>query len=367
MHNKKQNRDRLKRYNSFFFIIILLLAVQINLKFETLPSTTQTINGINSIENNGGAENMNTQKIVPCLWFNDNAEEAVNFYTSLFRNSKIGRVARYDEASAKVSGRTAGSVLTMEFELEDYKFLALNGGPHFQINPSISFFLNYDPSRDKYAEENLNSTWSKLVDGGTVLMPLQKYPFSEKYGWVQDKFGVSWQLILSNPEGDERPFIIPSFLFVGDVNGKAEEATDFYMSLFDRSERGQMEKYSADIQPDMEGLTMYTDFKIHNQWFVAMDGGTMHNFTFNEGVSLIINCSDQDEIDKYWNKLTSVPEAEQCGWLKDKYGVSWQILPENLPELLSDPDPDVSQKATNAMLQMKKIIIEELEKAHTGN
>ncbi len=360
MHNEKQMRCRLKSYNSFLLLIILLFS----LKTNVISGPIKQSNDLNIIE---GTENMNEQKIIPCLWFNDTAEDAVNFYMSVFENSKIGRTSRYDETSAKLSGQPEGSVLTMEFEIEDYKFLALNGGPHFQINPSISFFLNYDPSRDKNAEAKLDSTWAKLSEGGIVLMPLDKYPFGEKYGWVQDKFGVSWQLILSNPEGDERPFIIPSFLFVGDVNGKAEEATDFYMSLFDDSERGQMAKYSAEMQPDMEGLTMYTDFKINDQWFVAMDGGTIHNFNFNEAVSLMVNCSDQEEIDKYWNQLTAVPEAEQCGWLKDKYGVSWQIIPENLSDLLSDPDPEIAQKATAAMLQMKKIIIEVLEKARSGN
>lgn len=360
MYNEKQILYRFKRNHSFLFIIIFLLATQAHLKSETI----QLNNDFNSTE---GTETMNKQKIIPCLWFDDSAEDAVNFYVSIFENSKTGRTARYGEEAAKISGRPAGSVLTMEFEIEGFQFLALNGGPLFQINPSISFFLNFDPSKDEKASENLDSTWAKLSDGGIVLMPLEKYPFSEKYGWVQDKFGVSWQLILSNSEGDDRPFIIPSFLFVGDVNGKAEEATDFYMTLFDDSERGQMAKYSADIQPDMEGLTMYTDFKIHDQWFVAMDGGTAHNFTFNEAISLIVNCSDQEEIDNYWNHLTAVPEAEQCGWLKDKYGVSWQIIPENLPELLSNPDPEIAQKATNTMLQMKKIIIDELKEASNNS
>lgn len=367
MYIKKLFCEKYFKSISVLITALFLFSTISVLKSEINPYKNNSNSENSRLVNNEGTYTMNNQKIIPCLWFNDNAEEAVNFYISLFPNTNIVKVARYDEASAKASGRLAGSVLTMEFELDGYKFLALNGGPMFEKNPSISFFLNFDPSKDKNASENLDSTWAKLSDGGSVLMPLDKYPFSEKYGWVQDKFGVSWQLILSNPEGEERPFIIPSLLFVGDVNGNAEEATEFYMSLFDDSVRGQMQKYSADIQPDMEGLTMYTDFKIHNQWFVAMDGGLAHNFTFNEAISLMVNCSDQEEIDQYWYKLSAVPEAEQCGWLKDEYGISWQIIPERLSELLADPDPVKAQNAMNAMLQMKKIDIAELEKIHTGN
>jgi len=367
MYIKKQFCENCSKSIAVLITALFLFSTISVLKSELNPSKNY-LNGENSrSENNGEANTMNNQKIIPCLWFDDTAEDAVNFYTSLFPNTKIGKVVRYDEASAKASGRPAGSVLTMEFELEGYNFLALNGGPHFKLNPSISFFLNFDPSQDENAEEKLDAAWSKLSENGIVLMPLQKYPFSERYGWVQDKFGVSWQLILSNPEGEERPFIIPSLLFVGDVNGKAEEATDFYMSLFDNSKRGQMTKYSGGMQPGMDGMIMYSDFKIHNQWFVAMDGGLAHNFTFNEAISLMVNCSDQEEIDKYWYKLSAVPEAEQCGWLKDKYGVSWQIIPENLSQLIADPDPEIAQQVMNAMLQMKKIDIAELKKVHTGN
>jgi predicted 3-demethylubiquinone-9 3-methyltransferase (glyoxalase superfamily) len=158
------------------------------------------------------------QKITPCLWFDTQAEEAVNFYTSIFKDSKILTTSRYDEASAKVSGQPAGSILTISFELNGQRFLALNGGPLFK---------------------------------------------------------------------------------------------------------------------------------------------------FTEAVSFIIDCADQAEVDHFWSKLTGDGGQEvQCGWLKDKFGVSWQVVPSVLNTLLSDPDPDKAGRVMKAMLEMKKIDIQGLQNAY---
>lgn len=114
--------------------------------------------------------------------------------------------------------------MIVRFNLSGYEFQSISAGPLFKFNPSHSFMLNFDPSADKNAKKNLDALWEKLSEGGKVLMPLETYPFSERYGWLEDRYGVSWQLILTNPEGEKRPFIIPSFLFVREVAGKAEEA-----------------------------------------------------------------------------------------------------------------------------------------------
>ena len=120
------------------------------------------------------------QKITPFLWFDDQAEEAVKFYTSVFKNSKIGRILRYSEEAAKASGRPAGSVLTVEFEMEGQKFVALNGGPLFKFNDSISFVVNCE------TQEEVDYFWEKLTaDGGQ----------ESKCGWLKDKFGLSWQVV----------------------------------------------------------------------------------------------------------------------------------------------------------------------------
>ena len=194
-------------------------------------------------------------------------------------------------------------------------------------------------------------------------MPLDKYPFSERYGWLQDKYGLSWQLILSNPEGEERPFIVPSLMFVGKVCGKAEESTNFYMSVFKNSRRGIVARYPKGMEPDKEGTIMFTDFMIENQWFAAMDSARAHNFAFNEATSFMVYCDTQKEIDYYWDRLSAVPEAEQCGWLKDKYGLSWQIVPTTMDEMMANGTREQIDRLTQAFLPMKKLVIAELEKA----
>lgn len=299
------------------------------------------------------------QKITPFLWFDSNAEEAVNFYISIFKNSKIGSVARYDEAGSKASGRPKGSVMTTSFQLDGYHFTAINGGPQFKINPSISFFVTYE------SEAEIDKLWKRLNDGGFVLMDLQKYEWSEKYGWVQDKFGVSWQLFLGNKKDVGQTFT-PSLLFVGNQHGRAEEAVKFYTSVFkDSSIAGIMKFETGENEP--EGTVKHAQFKLNDEVFMAMDSSLDHPFTFNEAISFVVDCNDQAEVDFFWNKFTSDGGQESmCGWLKDKFGVSWQIIPKVLIEMLSDKDAKKSQRVMQAMLQMKKIIIKDLEKAYNS-
>lgn len=299
------------------------------------------------------------QKITTHLWYDKEAKEAANFYTSLFPNSKITNVNTLHDTPS-------GDADFVSFELADQSFMAISAGPYFKFNPSISLMLNFDPSKDKNARENLTNTWNKLSEGGTALMPLEKYPFSELYGWIQDKYGLSWQLILTNPEGEERPFIIPSIMFVQDVCGKAEEATDFYMSVFKNSKRGIIAPYPAGMEPDKEGTVMFTDFMLEGQWFAAMDSAQKHEFNFNEAISFIVHCEDQEELDYFWEKLSAVPESEQCGWLKDKYGVSWQIVPKDMDEMMTKGNPEQIKRVTQAFLKMKKFDIAKLKEAFEG-
>lgn len=308
------------------------------------------------------------QKITPCIWFDKNCEEAINFYTSVFPDSKITQIMRYpEEVPEEFMKGMEGKIITAIFELSGYKFMALDGGPIFKPNPSVSFFLNFDPKNDKKASENLNKFWEKLTEGGKTLMPLQEYPFSKLYGWVEDKFGVSWQLILSDPDGDDRPFIFPSLLFVNDLVGKAEEAVDFWLSVFKDSKKGLVARYPKGMEPDKEGTIMFSDYMLENQWFAAMDSAHKHEFTFTEGLSFEVRTKDQEETDYYWKKLTlDGGEESQCGWLKDKYGFSWQITPEKLGQLLTDPDKEKADRVMKCMLKQKKIVIKELEEAYKG-
>ncbi len=190
-------------------------------------------------------------------------------------------------------------MLTIDFEIGQHQFTAINAGPEFKINPSISFMLNFDPSNDDQAREHLDQLWQKLSEGGEVLMPLDAYPFSKRYGWVKDRFGVSWQLILTDPEGEQRPFIIPSLLFTGKNVNRAEEAIHFYVSIFKDASVGELAHYPGDTELAKEGSLMFGDFMLANQWFAAMDSGIEHDFAFNEAISLSVTCKDQAEIDYF--------------------------------------------------------------------
>lgn len=299
------------------------------------------------------------QKIVPHLWFDKEAKEAAEFYVDLFPNSKITNVST-------IHNTPSGDCDIVSFEILGHKFMSISAGPLFKFNPSVSFMINFDPSQDKEAKTRIEEVWKKLSESGKVLMPLDTYPFSERYGWVQDRYGVSWQLILTKPEGEERPLLIPSLMFVGDVCGKAEEASDFYLAVFKNSKRGAIARYGSGQEPNKEETVMFTDFQIEGQWFAAMDSALEHGFTFNEAISLIVRCDTQEEIDHYWEKLSAIPESEQCGWLKDKYGVSWQIVPTAMDKMMGKGTPEQMARVTQAFLKMKKFDIAELEKAYEG-
>lgn len=297
-------------------------------------------------------------KIATHLWFDTQAKEAAEFYVATFSgDSKINSVKTLE-------GTPSGTVDLVSFRLLDHDFQAISAGPYFKLNPAISFMVNFDPSQDADAKAHIDTVWAALSEGGKVLMPLDTYPFSERYGWIEDKYGVSWQLILTKPEGEERPLIIPSLLFVGDVCGKAEEASDFYLSVFKDSRRGTLARYGAGHEPEAEQSIMFTDFKLENQWFVAMDSARDHQFAFNEAVSFVVSCDTQAEIDYYWAKLSAVPASEQCGWLKDKYGVSWQIVPTVMERMMTEGTPEQMARVTQAFLQMKKFDIATLESVY---
>jgi len=295
------------------------------------------------------------QKITPSLWFNGNAKEAADFYTATFKDGAITATSYYPETTeeglADFQMDMAGKELSVNFELSGYKFLAINADATFKLNPSVSFMLNFDPSQDDQAEQHLNDLWAKLIDGGEALMPLDSYPFSKRYGWVQDRYGVNWQLMLTNPDGEPRPFIIPALMFTGKNTDHAEEAINFYLSVFKDSKQGTLARYPDDTGPAKKGSLMFADFMIAGQWFAAMDSGVSHDFTFNEALSLAVACKDQAEIDYLWEKLSKVPESEQCGWCKDQYGLSWQIVPENIEELVKKPGGYAK------MMQMHKLVI----------
>ena len=297
------------------------------------------------------------QKIVPHLWFDRAAKEAAGFYCSVFPDSGLASVAT-------LRNTPSGDCDIVTFTLWGYSFAAIGAGPEFKFNPSVSFLVNFDPSQDKDAKTRIDEMWAKLADGGQILMPLDAYPFSKRYGWIQDRYGLSWQLMLTNPEGEVRPFIIPALMFTGDKTGQADEAIDFYASAFKDAKRGMSVPYPPGAAPEKDARLMFGEFMLEGQWFAAMDSGRMHKFSFNEAVSFMVKCEDQNEIDRYWEKLSAVSEAEQCGWLKDKYGLSWQIVPDVMDEMMKDQEPERLDRVVRAFLKMKKFDLATLQRAY---
>jgi len=292
------------------------------------------------------------QKIIPHLWFDKEAKEAADFYVSTFPKSKI-------KYTIMLHNTPSGSVDIVTFELLGLEFQAISAGPLFKFNPSVSFLVT---CRTK---EEVDAIWKKLLHGGQVLMELGAYPFSERYGWVQDQFGLSWQIMYSSG-ADVKQKITPAIMFVGGVCGKAEEAIRFWASVFPAAKVEMLQRYGKGEKPDKEGTVKYAAFSLFGQEFGAMDSAYEHQFSFNEAISFIVNCESQEEIDSYWKKLSAVPEAEQCGWLKDSYGLSWQVVPVGMDEMLQGDDQEKIDRVTQAMLVMKKLDLAKLQEAYQG-
>jgi predicted 3-demethylubiquinone-9 3-methyltransferase (glyoxalase superfamily) len=272
--------------------------------------------------------------IYPCLWFNGMAAEAAGLYCSAFDNSSI----------------VSQNHIVVMFEMAGQKLMLLNGGPEYKPNPSISFYVVME------SEQEFDKAWKQLLEGGFVLMPLDKYDWSEKYGWLQDRFGINWQLAIGKKEDFGQKFT-PALMFTGSLNGQAEKAIDYYTSVFPGSSVKGIMRY-PDGANEVKGAIQHAQFSLGNYRFMAMDSSLEHNFTFNEAVSFVVECDDQDEIDYYWNKLTYEGEEVQCGWLNDRFRVAWQVIPAILNELMSDPER--SDRVVAAFMKMKKFDIEKL-------
>ncbi|MFD4369311.1 VOC family protein [Rhodococcus sp. NPDC058521] len=293
------------------------------------------------------------QTIVPNIWSNSVAEEQASFYADTFRDCSFEISARYPEHGLpEFQQGMAGKPVTVDISLAGTQLVLINAGPEFEPNPTVNLMLNFDPVLYEDASKYQDEVFAKLSDGGIVMMGLDAYPFSEKYAWVQDKFGVSWQLILTNPEGSPRPFVLPSLMFCGAAQNKCRQAVESYIDLFSNSGWGTVAEYPQPTGPAVAGSIMFSEFQLAGQWLTAMDSGADQPFDFGEGMSLMISADGQSEIDRYWSALSAVPEAEQCGWCKDSYGLSWQVVPANMDELMTRPN------AYEHMMQMKKLEID---------
>ena len=292
-----------------------------------------------------------THTIVPHLWFDKEAKEAALFYAGLFHNSRILDTVTLEDTPS-------GNAESVRFVLAGQPFQAISAGPEFRFNSSISLMAVSN------TVEEVDRLYQALIAGGSELMALGEYPFSPRYAWIRDRYGLNWQLI--QLDAREETEIRPTLMFAGDACGKAEEAADFYAGLFPQSSIGYVSRYAPGQLEYAKPKVAYMDFKLGGRTFCAMDHAMVEGDAFNEALSLIAYCEDQREIDDYWEKLSAVPEVEVCGWVKDRFGVSWQIVPRRMEDLLFSGTREQIARMTQAMLQMKKLSISELERAYWG-
>lgn len=292
------------------------------------------------------------ERITLHLWYDKEAKEAGAFYTSVFPDSRV-------KNTTTLHNTPSGSVDIVTIELAGQEFTLLSAGPLFKFTPAISFLVSCE------TKEEVDKLWNELSRGGAALMELGSYPFSERYGWTQDRYGVSWQVM----HAGDRPIrqkITPALMFTGKVSGKAEEAITFYTSVFHDSGVGFVQRYGPGSEPDQEGTIQFANFTLEGEEFAAMDSAHPHGFGFNEAISLQVHCDTQQEIDDYWDKLSADPGAEQCGWLKDRYGLSWQVVPNEMDDMLATNDQAKIARVTEAFLKMKKFDLATLRAAAEG-
>lgn len=290
-------------------------------------------------------------KITPHLWFDTQAKAAAEFYVEIFPNSALKQLTVLHDTPS-------GDCDLVTFELAGQPFQAISAGPFFTPNPSISFSVNCA------TVAQVDALWARLSDGGLALMPLDAYPFNPRFGWVQDRFGISWQIGVMAGEQRDLPSIAPFLLFTGSNFGRAAEAIRFYTAVFHNAHPGQIAYNPAAPAADGSPTVLVADFQLEGQRFAISESGEAHNFTFNEAISFIVSCETQAEIDYYWERLSALPEAEQCGWLKDKFGVSWQITPTAMDEMMRNGTPDQIARVTQTFLPMKKLDLAEIERAY---
>lgn len=301
---------------------------------------------------------MSTSPIVPCIWLDDQAEAAATLYTSLFPNGRVVATSRYPESADNPSGKPRGSVLTVEFEVAGQRFTALNGGPMFKPSPTVSFFVFVDTAAEATRLHDV------LIEGGSALMPLDGYPWSERYAWVQDRFGVSWQIMTSStPAG--APSIAPCLMFTGKQHGRAEEAIRAYTGIFPKSAVDSIMRY-GEGEGGTPGLVSHGRFTLAGQPMVAMDAHASSDMAFDEGLSLQVMCKGQGEVDHFWSRLSEGGEEGPCGWLKDRFGLSWQVVPDTIGAWLTSTDTVARDRAFAAMMKMKKPDVAVLQRAFEG-
>ena len=285
------------------------------------------------------------------LCFNNQAEEAVKFYTSVFDQSEITREIRYPKPNVES--------VAYDFTIENQAFAAFNGDSDFKMNPSFSLMISLDTA------EEVDTLYAKLAKGGKDLMPLDAYPFSDRYAWVEDQFGLSWQIMLA-PDVPKNHKIRVSLLFAGQYCGQAEQALKDYATIFQMAAPGHINYYQKGEAQDGRAKVNYAELNVGDQQLVFMDHGFGSDEEFSEAISFLIVAGAQSEVDYYWDKLSAHEESEAMGWLKDSHGISWQVVPQAYLQIMETANEEQKKRVLDALFKMKKMDVARLENAKFG-
>jgi predicted 3-demethylubiquinone-9 3-methyltransferase (glyoxalase superfamily) len=301
---------------------------------------------------------MAADRIVPCIWLDDQAEAAASFYASAFPDGRVDAVARYPRAGENPGNMPPGSVLTVDVTVAGQRFTLLNGGPSFRPNPSVSFHVHFP---DAAAVDALHAV---LSEGGMDLMPLDAYPWSPRFVWLQDRFGVSWQLMARADAA--RPTVVPALMFAGPHHGRARSAVAAYAAALPGSRVVHVEDF-AEGEGGEVGTVKQAALELMGQPFVAMDGGPGHAFGFDEGISLQVTCTDQVEVDRIATALAADGGEEgACGWVRDRFGLWWQVVPAAVAGWMTSEDEAARERVFQALMPMRRLDVAALERAFRG-
>ena len=287
--------------------------------------------------------NQTKQNTLVHLWFKgEDLKNAVDKYTKIFENSKILRSINFDTPF----DTTADCI---EFTLGGRVFQAINAEPAFEFNNSFSFVVMC-PS-----QEDLNTKWTNLIsNGGKEIMPLEKTDFAECYGILEDEFGLTWHVFLDGQMHFDFE-VVPVMMY---PQGKTKEALEFYSTVFK-----DFAINFVDYLDEEKNNIIFSCFTINGSDYFAWDNLEEVDYPFNESTSIMIECETQEEIDYYWDKLSADKNDGQCGWTKDRFGLSWQIIPKYVNEVFFNQGKEKYNKISSAMLEMKKLDIEKLKQA----
>ena len=294
-------------------------------------------------------------RITPFLWFTGSAKAALCLYSEVFNSARIVHLDNWGSGSPYPEHYLARGVV----QLPGVELLAMDAHQHHSLNSSISLFIEFPTRR------GVQEAWNRLIDRGKVIMPLQVYPWSPLYGWLEDRYGVTWQIMLAEQMENPSPRVSPCLLFTGLNRGKAHEAIDFYTALFPNSGICRIENTN---EVGGDSFVAHAAFTLGGESFMAMDATADTPATpFNDAFSFMVHCKDQMQIDYLWDGLIAQGgKAVQCGWLVDRFGVSWQIIPEALSRLIHESGDAERKRVSDALMGMVKLDVAELERAYRG-